>query len=252
MAAEETNTHKKEEDFVSLASHQLRTPLTSIKLFVEMLRNGTLGDLNDAQREVVHNVEAANQRMIQLIDNLLQLSHIRGGELEVHPEHIDLRELIENVIEDNKIVAKAQNIEILFTYEGDFDTTVTSDPHLLSHILNNLIRNAIQYMDVESGEEENIIISLDYDESRDSLVVSVEDNGIGIPDDPEVRKKIFDRFYRAPNAQKLEQSSDGLGLYMCKEFIDRLEGDIWVESEEGEGATFFISVPDIGKGKGGV
>lgn len=239
--------HKKNE-FVSLASHQLRTPLTSIKLYAEMLDNGSLGDLNEAQREVLKNIEVANERMIQLVDNLLQLSHIQEGELNVQPEQVDLRELVADVIEDSRIMASARNIKIHFSYKEDLEPATVTDPQLLTQILNNLVRNAIQYSGSSpEGEEKNIVITIThhYTEGEKIHIIGVKDEGIGIPKDPAVREKIFEKFYRAPNAQRMEEAGDGLGLYMCKEFIHRLNGRIWFESKEGKGSTFCIAFPSL-------
>ena len=236
-------THLKEvnrmkSEFVSVASHQLRTPLTSIRLFTEMLERGDVGVLNKDQKEYIANVSQSTISMIQLVNDLLNLSRIESGKLKINLQSVQLDGLIKEIITEASVIAKEKKCEISFLREvgENISPTVSSDANLLRQVIHNLVTNAIRYsLHYKCG----IIIKIKKDD--ESYLISVTDSGIGIPE--EMKDRIFDKFFRADNAVKTSTDGSGLGLYVAKMIIERLGGKIWFDSIEDKGTTFYLELP---------
>ncbi len=221
-------------EFVSIVAHQLRTPISSIKWTLKMFLEESFGKINKEQEKYLEKVYTVNEKMVELINDLLNISRIEEGRYVYKPTATNLASLIEENIKQFKEKAKEKEINISFKKEGSCLEAVV-DPEKIKLVLQNLIDNAIKYND-KGG---SILIKLTSD--KKNLTVSVKDTGLGIP--KEQQKKIFSKFFRAKNVMKSDSEGSGLGLYINKEIIKAHKGKIWFQSVENKGTTFFFSLP---------
>ncbi len=225
-------------DFVSIASHQLRTPLSVIKWYTEFLsREEKQQNLTDEQKKYIRIIDSSNQRMIRLVNDLLDISRIESGKIKIHPEPSNLIELIQNIIQENKILADKKDIKINFKYEQNIPL-INMDPKRISMVVENLLSNAIKYM---RDNEKEKVISIELSKDEKQILFSLADNGVGIP--TKEQNKIFKKFFRANNTMKLQTSGTGLGLFIAKAIIESHGGKIWFVSKENIGTTFYFSLP---------
>ncbi len=226
-------------EFVSVASHQLRTPLTAIKLFTEMLVNEQVGKLKKEQKEYLENIYESTERMVRLVNDLLNVSRIESGRLRVDPQALKITEFIDTVIAEAKPLADLKGQKINLDSKIDKEFEIPLDKNLIRQVFHNLIVNAIRYSPEEKGE-----IQVNLESDKDNLIVRVADNGIGIPE--EVQRRIFEKFFRAENAVINVTEGTGLGLYVSRMIVESSNGKIWFESKKDKGTTFFVSLPRKG------
>lgn len=227
-------------EFVSVASHQLRTPLTAIKLFAEILQSGESGNLSKTQKDYLENIYKSTERMVQLVNELLNVSRLETGRLTVTPVPARLDDLIDDIIKEVSSLAESKHCVVIFHKPKEKLEPIPIDLSLLRQIIGNLIGNAIVYS--EPGKKCNVAVSLE--QVKSNMLITVADQGVGIPKDEQPR--IFEKFFRASNAVRAEASGTGLGLYITKTIVDGFGGKIWFESEVGRGSTFYVTIPISG------
>ncbi len=221
-------------DFISLASHQLRTPLSAMKWFLEMLLAGDMGKLSKEQKEAVTNVETSNERMISLVNGLLNISRIESGRIIIEPEPTNIATLAKSIITELTPKFKQKQQTILISASSRLPE-INLDPRLIRQVFMNLLTNANKYTP-KKGE-----ITIFISKKNDEVVVQVSDDGYGIPEDEQ--NKIFMRFFRASNAVKQETDGNGLGLFLVKAVVESSGGKIWFKSKIDSGTSFWFTLP---------
>lgn len=222
-------------EFISLASHQLRTPLSAIKTYSHMLVDGYMGELAPEQKKALRTIIGASNRMNELISTLLNITRIESGTIAITPKQLQMDRLAEEVLREVSLLAADRAIELTLKRSGKASTTIRSDNMIVKEILTNLVSNAIKYT------PENGKVVVDIKPRKSDIVVTVTDTGWGIPE--QAQEQIFSKFFRAHNIVKRETTGTGLGLYLVKGLLDELGGQIWFESEESKGTSFSFSLP---------
>lgn len=220
-------------DFLMLASHQLRTPLSGIKWMIETMQRGSTGDLNQKQNDYLSRIYNVNERMIRIISEMFSVLNLESGTVFVKKDKVSVDKICKEIIILMNPVAKEDGV--LLQNNIKISTVIETDPQILSAIINYLISNAIDY----SFASNKVIISAK--DLRKDIIISVEDSGIGIPVDEQ--NKIFEKFYRASNARIFKPNGTGLGLNIAKSFAEKLGGDIYFKSKENKGSTFYLRIP---------
>jgi signal transduction histidine kinase len=221
------------DEFVSLVSHQLRAPLTSIQLFVEMLLDQRLNALSAKQREYLKNVQISTGRMTELVTEFLNVSKLELGQLEVTTKKLHLEDIVNSVVTQLSPLAEKHDIKL--SYKKPELPPVAVEPNLYGQIVNNLLSNAINY------SPEGNVVELSLHKNQNGYQLDVVDHGIGIPS--VAKAKLFARFYRADNAKRVTSDGSGLGLYLVKKVLDTCGGSVWYESTEGQGSSFHVIIP---------
>jgi len=227
-------------EFVSLASHQLRTPLSAIRWYSEMLLSKYVGELNDKQRQYVKEIYAGNLRMVELVNALLNVSRIDLGTFAVEPEPVNLVEICESVIMEltPQINEKQQTVERIF---ASAPQTYSADQKLIRIVFQNFLSNSVKY--TQPGG--HVVAEISTREG--SVYIRVSDNGYGIP--KAQHGKIFEKLFRADNVRQKDTEGTGLGMYIVKAIVESSGGSIWFESEENQGTTFHVLMPLTGMTK---
>ncbi|MEK7624233.1 MAG: ATP-binding protein [Patescibacteria group bacterium] len=233
-------------EFVSLASHQLRALPTSIKWFLDMLLSEEVGPLNEKQEEYFKEVYQNNQRMIVLINMLLDVSRFELGVFVVTPKPTDIAGLVREVLKEFELSIQTKKLDVKETYAPDLSLALV-DQKLLRIVLQNIILNAVKYTPADGKINTEIFLKKkdenigDRKIGENSLVVTVADTGYGIPKDQ--YDKIFTKFFRADNVREKDQDGTGLGLYLAKLIANHNQYDLWFESELGKGTVFYLAIP---------
>lgn len=228
--AEYENSRK---ELVASISHDLRTPLTSIKGYVEALRDGVIKDPEKFKKyfDVIYN---KTDSMNKLIDDLFEYSRLDLNNIKMNKEAVECRAMIERIAENLRYDIEKEQIN--FSFNISFDTfTILADKLRIEEVINNLVSNALRY--TRTFIEINAFI-------RDNdLCIAIVDNGCGIRD--EEKNKVFERFYRGEKSRSAKYGGAGLGLAISKKIIEEHSGSIWVESQEGSGCTFIFTIPEL-------
>lgn len=238
---------KAKSEFVSLTSHQLRTPLSAINWYAEMLLNGDAGKVTDMQRVYLQEIFTGSNRMVDLVGALLDASRIDVGKLTTKPEPTDMNAIIASLSKELQIFidTKQQDLRTHMTHVPIVD----ADPRHLRMIAQNLISNAVKYTPEHGTIDVTLRTATKEDLERAGIkhatepywYFCVQDTGYGIPKDDQL--KIFDKLYRADNARSLNVEGTGLGLYIAKEVVSKMGGKIWFDSLESVGTTFTVVAP---------
>ena len=225
---------KTKTEFISIASHQLRTPLSALSWYAEMLINGDAGKLNTRQNSYLQEIYSSNRRMIELVEVLLNVSRIELGAFVVEPVSTDIVDLTQKEINEQKMDISKKKIDFSFYHEKDLPISQV-DPKLLRIIIQNILSNSIKYT------PDNGKVRIEVYKDKDNILFKFSDNGYGIP--KTFQSKIFTRLFRADNVKLKSTEGNGLGLYIVKIIVDKSGGKIWFESEENKGTTFYVSIP---------
>lgn len=220
------------DDFISMASHQLRTPLTSVKGYISMVMEGDVGKVSKKQNELLDQAFVSAQRMVYLIADLLNVSRLRTGKFIIEPKETNLADIIEGEISQLKETAKGRNLELTYDKPKDFPTLML-DETKIRQVIMNFADNAIYY--TPTGGH----IKVGLEDKGDTIEFTVSDDGIGVP--KLEQHHLFNKFYRANNAKKTRPDGTGLGLFMAKKVVVAQGGSIIFNSQEGKGSTFGFS-----------
>ena len=228
---ERKRLEQQKEDFISIASHELKTPVTSIKAYTEVLHEIFSESADAGNAQLMKKMDAQVDRLIDLIRVLLDTSKLAEGELTLHLEKFDLCNLVSQRVRDLQQLSTLHHIKII----NQSEEIIHADPHRIGQVLNNFISNAIKY----SPKGGDVVVECK--QANDYVQVSVKDEGIGIS--KEMQTKVFDRFFRVKSDEMKNLSGMGLGLYVTANIIYKHGGNIWVESEVGKGSTFYFTIP---------
>jgi PAS domain S-box-containing protein len=220
-------------NFIATISHELKTPLASSDFSLKLLEDGRNGKLTKDQKDLVHQLKLDNQRMLRILSELLNMSQVEAGKIQLEIRSVKPASIANNAIDTVSTAAKEKEIHFERHYDEELPS-VRADAEKTGWVLNNFLSNAIKYS--SAGSKISVGIKL----VDDSIQFSVKDQGTGIPD--EYLPKIFERFFKVPGASK---TGTGLGLAISKEFIEAEGGKIWVKSTQGEGSEFGFDLPVV-------
>ncbi|MEK7616343.1 MAG: ATP-binding protein [Patescibacteria group bacterium] len=219
--------------FLSFASHQVKSPMSVVKDYAELIEDGSYGAVPDKVKETAEKIKTVANRLLELVSNLLDLRKLEEGKIEYQYERIDLNALIKNIVDELTNVAQQKHLELSAELPPG-PLMITIDKEKIRQVIQNLIDNAIKYT-----EQGTIRVTLHA--TRDTIRIGVADTGMGIPQD--LIPKLFEQFERGSDTAKKIQGT-GLGLYIAKQFIEVHKGNIWAESPgPGKGSTFMIELP---------
>lgn len=221
-------------EFISVVSHQLRSPLTNLKFSLEALIEKKAGKISKTEMEYFYILRENTRRMGDLINDLLLVSRIETDRLPLRETEVSLSELIKKLIFKFKEFAEASNVKLKLRAKKNLPK-VFVDPVWLEQIIGNLLDNAIRYIN-QKGEVEIRVYPKDK-----KIFFEIEDSGVGIPE--KEQRYIFKKFFRSKNVLKYQTEGSGLGLYICRKVIELMGGKIWFRSKEGKGTTFFFTLP---------
>ena len=230
-------------EFISIASHQLRTPLTAIKGYISMILEGSYGTLNGTQEGPMKSVFESNERLIRLVNDLLNISRIESGRIDMKWEKKNIEDVIKGVIEEIGIKAQEKKLKLVFEKPEEPIPQVNLDEEKIRNVLLNILDNAIRY----TKKGKITIRAYQKQKQEDSqknggVVVEVKDTGDGMTQ--EELSHLFESFSRGGAGTRVSTEGAGLGLYIAKQFMKLHNGKIWAESQgKGEGSTFFIELP---------
>jgi len=225
---------KVKDEFISMASHQLRTPLTSVKGYISMVIEGDAGKITDSQKQLLDEAFTSSERMVHLINDFLNVSRIQTGKFIIDKSSVDLSKLVSEEVESLRPNATARNLRFVYKPPRKFPV-MDIDEGKIRQVVMNFADNAIYY----SHEGGVITISLSVD--KNDILFTVKDTGIGVP--KHEREQLFSKFYRASNARVQRPDGTGVGIYLAKKVIDAHGGKVVFESVEGKGSTFGFRLP---------
>jgi two-component system sensor histidine kinase/response regulator len=228
------DVNRAKDEFISLASHQLRTPATAVKQYLGMVIGGYVGELNDSQKTMLETAYSSNERQLQIVSDLLRVAKVDAGRVRLTKTTIDLAALVEEVIEELDPKFRQHNQKIVFVPPKVRPCAVV-DKENFRMVLENIVDNASKY----SGPDTTVTIRLRHTPTQ--VGVSIADQGVGIK--AEDQDKLFIKFSRVDNPLSTEVGGSGLGLYWAKKIVDLHNGTITVTSTEGKGAAFTILLP---------
>ncbi len=230
--AKEHELNRAKSEFVSLASHQLKTPLTIIRWYIDMLNAGYADDVLEKQKEYLDKIYANTGRMVELVDAFLNVSRLELGVFTVKKEPLNLKDKIELILKNLNPKIKEKNLKVSKTYAKD-NLVISADLKMIQIIFENLISNAIKYT-LTGGK-----IRITMQKKSGEILIGIADTGIGIPAGQQ--SKVFTKFFRADNASAQKIDGTGLGLYLVKTLVEKTGGKIWFESTENKGSTFYVT-----------
>jgi len=246
MATEITAQDKKlreadieKEEFSAMITHELKTPLVPVIGYSELLLDGTLGQLNEKQKETIQVMHSSAVSLSRLISDLLDVRKLELGKMKFEIREVDPKELIEHCMNVLKTLAQSKRVTLVSKDSKASDGLVLRcDSKRINQVLGNLVNNAIKFVAADTGKVE---VSVTKNENTGEMIFAIKDNGVGIPKDRQ--KNIFKKFYQADTSMTRNAGGTGLGLAICKAMVEAHYGKIWFESEPGIGSTFYFSLP---------
>ncbi len=221
-------------EFISMASHQLRTPLTSIKGYLDMMLEGDLGKISPTQRAVLREAFSSSERMVRLINDFLNVSRLQTGKFTIDKQSVDIAQILRDEVSLLKVVADQRSVEMVLKVDKKIPSLAV-DSEKIRQVMLNMIDNAIYY----SSPHKKVVITLK--SSGKMIEFSVKDSGIGVPKSEQAN--LFGKFFRGTNAKKRRPDGTGVGLFLAKKVILSHDGEMIFESEEGKGSTFGFKLP---------
>ena len=221
-------------EFISMASHQLRTPLTSIKGYLDMMLEGDLGKISPTQRAVLREAFSSSERMVRLINDFLNVSRLQTGKFTIDKQSVDIAQILRDEVSLLKVVADQRSVEMVLKVDKKIPLLAV-DSEKIRQVMLNMIDNAIYY----SNPHKKVVITLR--SSGKMIEFSVKDSGIGVPKSEQAN--LFGKFFRGTNAKKRRPDGTGVGLFLAKKVILSHDGEMIFESEEGKGSTFGFRLP---------
>jgi signal transduction histidine kinase len=223
--------------FLANVSHELRTPLNAVMGYTTLLLDGVFGKLDEPQEQKLERIDANARHLLSLINELLDLTRIEAGKMEIEIEQFHLHDLVQEVVQESEPLIEGSKLELRRSGQDGLPALV-SDRTKIKQILLNLLSNALKFT-----PEGSVEIRIRYERSHDRVTVEVEDTGIGIPLDKQ--EVIFEAFGQTQSSYARQQGGTGLGLSICRRLAGLLGGTITLESEEGEGSTFTLVLPRV-------
>ena len=224
--------NKMKTEFVSIASHQLRTPLSSMRWSLNLIKDGKCSQADNAA--FIGLIQEETDRMIRLGNDLLDVSRIEMGKNTFIPRQTNIYVLVQKIVNNSSLYAQANNITLQLEAPATLPNVYT-DPDKISLVIQNLMDNAIKYT---KGKGE---VKISLAEEKKFIKMTIRDTGVGIPKNQQ--KHIFQKFFRSDNIMKHQTIGTGLGLFIAKAVIEQSNGRVWFESEEGKGTTFYFTLP---------
>lgn len=221
-------------EFISIATHELRSPLANLKWIIELLVSGKIVKDKKKYTEYLRLLKENIYRMQESVSDLLIISRIEASKLPLKEKKVNMVSLVKSLISDYQDYAESSNVKMVFSSPEELPE-IYSDPLQIKLIIENLLDNAIRYI----GEKGEVVISLSREKNK--IKFSIKDDGIGIPE--EDQRYIFQKFFRAKNARNYQTQGSGLGLYIAKSIIKRLSGKTGFHSQESIGSTFWFLLP---------
>ena len=221
-------------EFISVVSHQLRSPLSNLRWAIELLMSGRLGKIEEKQTEYFRILKENSSRMGELVSDLLTVSRIETATLPLKKKEISLDKLIKDLISEFEPFAKASNVEVKFDVQKKIPK-VSADLGQIRLVIENLLDNAIRYV------KDKGIAEIKLEKQEKNIYFEIKDNGVGIPKADQ--KYLFQKFFRSENILRYQTQGSGLGLYITKSIIKRSGGKTGFKSEEGVGSTFWFTLP---------
>ncbi len=220
-------------NFIATISHELKTPIASIKLSSKLLEDTRVGELNEEQKQLVNNIKGDSERLLKITGEVLNMAQVETGKIQLNFQKVDSKDIVKYAVESLKFQAEQKHIKLELEIENNLPR-VNADLEKTAWVMVNLLSNAIRY----SPEKE--IIKINVSQTNDLIKFSIQDFGKGI--DPKYSDKVFDRFFQIPGSNK---NGTGLGLAIAKEFIIAQNGHIGLKSELGKGTTFYFQIPVV-------
>jgi PAS domain S-box-containing protein len=228
---EKKQIERQKDDFISIASHELKTPVTSMKVYAQLLQKHPLITSDKKASDMLSKMDTQMNRLTELVASFMNVYKLGSGKLRLHKTHFELENLIAEVVANFQYTITSHVIENTAATKA----TVFADIARINQVLVNIISNAIKY----SPDADKVLVNLS--KSSDTATVAVKDFGMGIP--KEEQNRIYDRFFRAKGRKESKVPGLGLGLFISAEIVKQHEGNLWVDSVEGKGSTFYFTLP---------
>lgn len=227
--------NRSKDEFIAVTSHQLRTPATAVKQYLNLLLGGYVGELTEEQRSIVERACSSNDRQLKIVDDILRIAKLDLQKVELHTEPVTIQELMDHTLRDTQVAIEARSQRIEYVLPKEKQATVLCDPDFIVMALGNILDNASKYSDADTS----IIFKAIVEEG--CLRITIADQGVGIG--KKDIDKLFKKFSRIENRLSIEVGGTGLGLYWAKGIIALHHGSITVTSKVGTGTIFTITLP---------